>query len=118
VQVVNLFVDTAISADQTKSGTEGVENRDVLSDVELCYHWDELDATFYDSAAAQQTRSLSGATFDHFEVVKLWIFEQISDTEAMVHDHPYEGKPQNLFLASVLRLLHKLIVFGYVVPPI
>jgi len=108
--IVNLFVDTA--ARQNDQSTQ-VDNRDVLSDIELCYHWNELDATFYDVAADNQTRALSGATFKHFKEVKTWILKELRGTERMVHEDPFQGKPQNVFLAAVLRLLHKLIVFGY-----
>ena len=104
--IVNLFLDTPAPANEKA-------NRDVLSEIELTFDWDLLKYTHYTAAAAYQTRSLSGATFVHFPLVKKWIFDVLDNTGAMVHADDLVGQPLNKLLTSVLNLLWTLIKYGY-----
>ena len=104
--IVNLFLDTP-----AKAGEKA--NRDVLSEIELTFDWDQLKYTHYTSAAADQTAAMSGAKFVHFPMVKKWIFNVLGSTGAIVHADELVGQPLNKLLASVLNLLWTLIKYGY-----
>ena len=104
--ITNLFIDTPPHGDE-------VPNRDVLSELDFNFEWGGLSYTHYTEAAQEQTKALSGATFEHFPVLKKWIFSVLEHTGAMVHNDPLIGKPKNKLLKSVLNLLYTLIKYGY-----
>jgi hypothetical protein len=92
-------------------------NRDVLTDLELTFDWNSVTTTYFSEAGVNQRVALSGATFDQFPVLKRWVKSVLDGTTSMVHEDQFQGKPRNLFLAAVLKLLHSLIVFGYYADP-
>jgi hypothetical protein len=106
--IVNLFVDAP-----PKPGPNAKANRDVLSELELTFDWEELKYNYYEEAAKNQTMALSGATFVHFPVVKRWISGVLKHTGSIVHVDDQVGQPKNKLLTSVLELLLTLIRYGY-----
>jgi inositol 1,4,5-triphosphate receptor type 1 len=98
--LINLFVDVG-------------NNRDVLSKVELNYNWDDVDRNYYDTAAANKTQALSGATFKEFPIVRDWLLWELQQVTTMTHQDRYMGQPFNKLLGSMLNLLQHLIKYGY-----
>lgn len=98
--LINLFVDVGA-------------NRDVLSKVELNYNWDDVDRGYYDSAATDDTKALSGATFAKFPIVRDWLIWELKQVTSMTHQDRYMGQPFNRLLGSMLNLLQHLIKYGY-----
>ena len=104
--ITNLFIDTPPQEGE-------IANRDVLSELDFNFEWGGLSYTHYTEAAQEQTQALSGARFEHFPVLKKWIFDVLEHTGAMVHNDELIGKPKNKLLKSVLNLLFTLIKYGY-----
>lgn len=95
-------------------------NRDVLSEVQLNYEWEKICADpSSDSAARDPTKSISGASFPHFKEVHHWIKEILQNNSTLFYESGSEkekggsARQKNEYIAGVLRLLHKLVIFGY-----
>lgn len=99
--MVRLFIDVG-------------DNRDIVSEVELAFDWETLTLSYFELASEDDTVALSGAKFEHFPRVLIWINDFLTAIDGhMIHSHPTRGKPKNMLICSVLELLKKLIRFGY-----
>jgi hypothetical protein len=106
--LMNLFVDVD-------------PNRDVLSEVQLNHEWEQIGTASETKADANREESISGAIFPNFGDVHEWIVTTLRLNDVMFYDSgpsstcPLAGtaQQQNEYLTAVLKLLHKLVIFGY-----
>lgn len=92
-------------------------NRDVLSEVQLNYEWEKVEKSG-NSADGDPSKSISGATFSNFPQVNAWVKGILETNSTLFYDSGSNtesgtAKQKNEYLAGILRLLYKLIIFGY-----